>query len=335
MTDWYYAKNGQQSGPVSLVRLQEMARSGELDAERDLVWNASLPEWTPAGKVDAVFGLPEDRVPVAPSPGGDGLNPYAAPRSDGGLSVDRSGPLAEIEPGSDPIDLMKVVQFSFQITLRNYGTVFLIWFVYIGLTMVLAAVLKAVDVMVGYGGVGPVESLDDLDKIAEMPDSPWSIVINQVVSVFLTLGMTRAGLNLASGRPAEVGQLFGEGGKLLRCFGASILYSLMVILGMVLLIVPGIYLAIRYGQYMSAMVDKDLGVLESLRYSAQLTKNNKWNMVGLFFLAMGVVVAGILAFCVGIFVAMPMVWLMMLVAYRWMRFGARAVEVESSEAAGA
>jgi hypothetical protein len=327
MTDWYYAKNGQQFGPVSLVRLQEMARAGELDPARDLVWNSSLPEWTPAGKVDAVFGLEEDRTPAPPSDGGGGLNPYAAPRSLGQVRSEPAATPTEIEPGSDPIDLLRVVQRSWEITIRNYGVVFLTWFVFLGITMILALVLKAVDVMVGYGGIGPVTGVDDLEAIAEMPDSPWSIVINQVVSMFLTLGMTRVGLNLASGQPADVGQLFGEGGKLLRLFGASLLYGLMVVLAGLLLIVPGIYLGIRYGQFMTAMVDKDLGILESLSYSSRLTTNNKWNLVGLFFLALGVIVAGLLAFCVGIFVAYPMVWMMAFVAYRWMQYGSAGADL--------
>jgi len=71
MTEWYYARNGQQQGPVSLERLQELARSGQLDSA-DLVWNSSMTDWMPAGQAAGVF-------PAVASP--SALNPYAAPQS--------------------------------------------------------------------------------------------------------------------------------------------------------------------------------------------------------------------------------------------------------------
>jgi len=66
--------------------------------------------------------------------------------------------------------------------------------------------------------------------------------------------------------------------------------------------------------------------MESLRYSSDLTKNNKWNLVSLGFASLLVVIGGLLALIVGVFVAYPMVWLMSLLAYRWMQYGRRAVE---------
>jgi uncharacterized RDD family membrane protein YckC len=76
MTDWYYARNGQQQGPVTLETLQQLARTGQLDPSADLVWNASMTDWIPAGQAAGVFVA---EAPAGAAPGG--LNPYAAPRS--------------------------------------------------------------------------------------------------------------------------------------------------------------------------------------------------------------------------------------------------------------
>jgi len=48
--DWYYASNGQQAGPVSQEQLADLFRNGTVKPF-DLVWNETMTEWTPIGKV--------------------------------------------------------------------------------------------------------------------------------------------------------------------------------------------------------------------------------------------------------------------------------------------
>jgi len=47
---WYYAKSGQQHGPVTAEELRAMAAQGALSPQ-DMVWAQSLPQWEPAGRV--------------------------------------------------------------------------------------------------------------------------------------------------------------------------------------------------------------------------------------------------------------------------------------------
>src|SRR5262249_1394904 len=61
---WYYAKNGQQLGPVSTETLQRLAETGQLQPS-DLVWKEGMPSWAPAQLVRGVFA---EAVPVAPAP---------------------------------------------------------------------------------------------------------------------------------------------------------------------------------------------------------------------------------------------------------------------------
>lgn len=56
MAEWYYTQDGQQMGPISGSQLKALAASGGITRE-DLVWNQSLPEWAPAGRIRGlVFG---------------------------------------------------------------------------------------------------------------------------------------------------------------------------------------------------------------------------------------------------------------------------------------
>jgi hypothetical protein len=51
---WYYAQNGEQTGPVSAEHLQQLARSGRIRAA-DLVWREGLPQWIQASTVNGLF----------------------------------------------------------------------------------------------------------------------------------------------------------------------------------------------------------------------------------------------------------------------------------------
>lgn len=57
MADWFYTNKGKQSGPVDFETLRAMAASGELDAERDLVWSGGMKDWIAAGKVAGSLDL--------------------------------------------------------------------------------------------------------------------------------------------------------------------------------------------------------------------------------------------------------------------------------------
>jgi hypothetical protein len=82
---WFYAQNGQQTGPVSTEQLEQLAHSGRL-RHTDLVWKEGLPQWVQAKSVTGLFphrpdsaGLIDDsflRKAAVPAPfGGDPARP--------------------------------------------------------------------------------------------------------------------------------------------------------------------------------------------------------------------------------------------------------------------
>jgi len=86
--DWYYASNGQQAGPVSQEQLAELFRNGTVKPF-DLVWNETMTEWTPIGKVAAFASYvpapapasatpPAAATPPASSSAASSAAPYAA-----------------------------------------------------------------------------------------------------------------------------------------------------------------------------------------------------------------------------------------------------------------
>jgi uncharacterized membrane protein len=84
------------------------------------------------------------------------------------------------------------------------------------------------------------------------------------------------------GRPVVIGDALRRGfSRFLSLLAISILVGLGVGIGFVLLIVPGIILALRWAVAVPACVVENLGPIDSMRRSAQLTKGHRWKIFGM------------------------------------------------------
>lgn len=319
MDQWYYAKGGQQTGPIGLEALRELIGNGTIDPATDLVWNPSMTDWVPASQIPVLVDAARSgRSPTSLKPS----QPFAYPLS--------TGAIEEIIPGSEPIIPTACVKRSWDLTVKHIGPLLAVVAIYVAISVALSLVSGAIGTAMGIQQQAPVSTAPSFGQAAETtgPQLVYIIlsnVISSLVSVFLMLGFIRIGLNIVSGKEFSVGMLFGEGGKVVRAFFAQILFGLMIGLGLLLLIFPGIYLALRYSQYMNAIVDKDMGIMDAFNYSASITTNNKANLFVIFLFTIGIIIAGCLAFIVGLIFAYPMIGVMWIVAYRWMQYGGRTV----------
>lgn len=98
--------------------------------------------------------------------------------------------------------------------------------------------------------------------------------------------------------------------------GVYVLANIIILGGFILLIVPGVIAmtAFLYAPY--AVIDKGLGPVEALKYSARITKGNRLRILALLG-AMGLIsILGALALLVGLFVAIPVTILALVHSYR-------------------
>lgn len=333
MEQWYYAKGGQQQGPVSLEELRRLIGEGAINPATDLVWNPSMTDWCPAAEIPVLMGEATTSAVSASF----SAQPFAYPTA--------TGAMVEVPPGSEPIIATACVKRAFDLTVKHIGPLLLVVIIYFAITIGLSFVINLVGAALGVGtsstgsstvafDSGFTSSSSSFESVSTSSTSSSGLaiayaiisqIISGLVSAFLLLGATRISLNVVSGRPFSVEMLFGEGDKVIRAFIAQILFGLMVAIGLLLFIFPGIYLALRYSQYLNAIVDKNMGIMDAFNYSASLTENNKMNLFVLFLLTVCVVFAGCLALVVGLLFAYPMIMLMWVVAYRWMQYGGRAV----------
>lgn len=102
---------------------------------------------------------------------------------------------------------------------------------------------------------------------------------------------------------------------ILPFLGASIFYSLMVGLGLVFLIVPGVILAVVFA-FWPYPVAEGAGPIDALSYARLITKGHRWRIF-LFFLALVLVnILGFMALVVGLLVSIPVTALAAAHAYR-------------------
>jgi hypothetical protein len=317
MQSWYYSQNGKQRGPVSLDALRDLIRNNELNVQTDLAWTDGMADWQAPAQIPALLTSDFPSAAVA-SP--DQFNPYAAPTTAANnlLAPRPGGDLMEIEPGSVSLDVMKCINRGFELTKRHFGTLVLIGFVYLVLSM-------AVGALEGFiSGLLEGTTASEGSPVFHPLMIPVKL-ISSVISVVLAAGMTRAALNVCAGKEATVGNLFEEIGKVGALIVASILFYLLFLVGLILLVVPGIYVGLRFSFFVTAIVDRNLGPVEALKYSHRITTNNALSLFGLAIMSGLIVLAGVLALLVGLFFAIPVVTLAFTLAYRYLQFGPEAL----------
>ncbi len=93
-------------------------------------------------------------------------------------------------------------------------------------------------------------------------------LIGIVVSVFVYMAFTRIGLRFTAGETADYADLYLSYPLFWKFLGGYILYVLIVLGGLILLIVPGIYWGIKYHFFAYFIIDEGVSPTEALKRSS-------------------------------------------------------------------
>ena len=144
-------------------------------------------------------------------------------------------------------------------------------------------------------------------------------IVVQAAQVAVTLVMLRVGLRLYDGEAVD---LF-DPGPLLQGYwyflAATFLYGLVVSVGLLLLIVPGVLwgLTFCFAPLFTAGGQHDL--VEAFRESSRLTRGSRAQLLGLGAALIGLNLLGVLALGVGTVITVPMSMLAAVYAFRRMQ----------------
>jgi uncharacterized membrane protein len=98
--------------------------------------------------------------------------------------------------------------------------------------------------------------------------------------------------------------------KLFSYLVAAIIFTFIVAIGMTLLVVPGIYLALRLQFFFASMIDENTDIIESFKRSWEITKGHTLKLFIIMLIMILISIIGQLALLVGIFVVIPLTILM-------------------------
>lgn len=165
-------------------------------------------------------------------------------------------------------------------------------------------------------GVEIISSI--LQKV--LGDSPLTFVVSivsSVISVLIALGTTHIILSLVDGKTVSITGIFSRSDLFWKYLLASIMYALAMGIGFILLIIPGVYILLKYGFYGYAIVDRpELTAIDALKESARLTDGIKWQLLSFYLALIGINILGALALGIGLLYTIPVSSMATVALYR-------------------
>jgi len=145
-----------------------------------------------------------------------------------------------------------------------------------------------------------------------------------VLGIFAAIGMTtlalRAHDDIAS---VKIGDLWNPQ-PFWRYLGAQFLVAIIIFVGLLLLVVPGIIAALGLLFVTFVVIDRGAGPINALKESWRITNGNKWQLFLFGLVLIGLNLLGLLALVIGILVTAPITWIAATHAYRTLASQAEA-----------
>lgn len=122
------------------------------------------------------------------------------------------------------------------------------------------------------------------------PTAAMGLVALSIASVLLSMflaslvagAIVRVTIGFAEDEKVSFGESVSTGlAKALPLLGLSVLMAVALVLGFMLLVVPGVILLVMWAVASPALVAENIGVIEAFGRSRQLTKGARWRVFGL------------------------------------------------------
>lgn len=154
-------------------------------------------------------------------------------------------------------------------------------------------------------------------------------IASSVLQVVVGMALIKIALRFCDNEKGKFADLFSCLPLFFNYLFGSILFVLIVFVGMILLIIPGIIWSIKFQFFSYLIIDKGLGPIEALKMSSAITKDAKWDLFLFFLLILAINLLGALALLVGLFVTIPIT--MVAIAFVYRKLLAHAEVVQTPE----
>ena len=125
-------------------------------------------------------------------------------------------------------------------------------------------------------------------------------------------GVSFCNLKAARGDKLEIKNMFEAFNSYWNAVLAYLLVTVIVVIGLILLIIPGIIFACKLAFVPYLVVDRKMEVIEAIKGSWNMTNGHAWKVFLIYLLAIPLFLAGLICFGVGVIISI--LWLRMTLA---------------------
>jgi hypothetical protein len=233
---WYYAVNGQQIGPVAEAEFHDLVKAGTIKPDT-LVWSDGLTAWQPYGTISGI-ATPAPLIVTSPS-----------------AALDLR-----------PMDIGDILDRTFRLYRSHFMPFFLIMLTVQAFSFLTSLAWRVVFAPQMGARVRGAAALG-VFRPSFLVLTIVVIVLNQIGIATLTAAVSSAFLQQdVSVRRAYL----AVRDKLGRVIGVTLLTALLIGVGVVLCLIPGIYFMLSYMLVSEVVVLENLGPTAAMRRSKQL-----------------------------------------------------------------
>ena len=143
-----------------------------------------------------------------------------------------------------------------------------------------------------------------------------TVLSGVILPIIIMMGLINVSIKFSDNIKAESSDLFSKYYLFFKVVAASIISGILVLLGLIFFIVPGIILIIKLQFTTFLIIDQEMGPIEALRKSYSITKGVKKELYLFSLLLFLINILGLLTFVVGILVAYPVTFVARAFVYR-------------------
>ena len=173
---------------------------------------------------------------------------------------------------AEPLDIGRVIQDLIAVLRRNFVPFFMLSAILTGIPAVILGIVRMSSARavgaVGVGGIG---------------QALLAGLVGLVTGLILQGALIHGTVSDMNGKRPTVPQSLSVGlNNFLPLFAVGLLAGLAIVIGVILLIVPGIMIAVAWCVAAPALVAERRDVMDTFGRSAELTRGNRWRIFGLF-----------------------------------------------------
>ncbi len=117
----------------------------------------------------------------------------------------------------------------------------------------------------------------------------------------LAAGMCMLLLNVVRGNEPDIGNIFDGFRRYGKSMGVYYMYAIIVVLGFVALIIPGIIALVGLLPAVYMVLDKDYDAVDTIKKAWEMTNGHKGDLFVLGIILVLITLAGLFAFIIGVF----------------------------------